>query len=1021
MKTKLILKLLLGLVLAGLPGVAGAISVGASGSGTNSFNTLPPVTDWSTYSYPGGANATRTDAEWISFVNSNSAANITTVLDTKAASGSGGNAYWRSDIPNNRIVTQPTGNAGTLLMATLINGSGFTVNALDVTYEMSDTVTGLNDVHKGHRLFYSTTGLTNGWTFFGSVTNSESNTKNISLTLPSLGWVTNSPLYLIWADENGVSPDGDWSIDNISFTPVGIGPLTITSQPQSITNTPGTAASFTVGVSGLSPYYFTWYFGANPIGGANSATYTIPSVGVGNAGQYHVVVSNSITSVTSSNAFLTVTNYPVVITNQPQGNTIMAGNPVSFTVGVSGTPPFFYQWFRGASSIANATNQSYTVINAQVSDTGNYSVQVSNLNNSVTSSNASLVVIPVPSAPWAYSNVWKYNQSNVNLGTAWKEIAYDDSGWSSGQGILAVENCGCLPDTIRTPLLLTFPGNASPTPTYYFRTQVVLTSSPSLMSYAVTNVIDDGAVFYVNGVEVYRFGMPAGPITHTTLAAQTLGDAVAVGTTFPSAPWIQGTNILAVEVHQSAPASSDITFGMKIMVTELIPASLSITSQPVNLTVGEAMPATFQVGVSGTAPSYRWFKDGTPIVGATSATYTIPVTTTAHSGTYFVLVSNEVNSVFSSNAVLIVTGDTNRPTLVKADVSAGPSNVLVSFSELVSVETANDVNNYSLQSTTGVEVPIYSATLQNGTNVLLNTGARAAGVSYILTVNNVRDLALDPNIILPDSVVALQLIQTITFGALGNKIFGDAPFPVSATSSSGLAVSFNIVSGPATLSGSTITLTGAGTVTVRASQAGDATYSAAPTVDQSFTVGGTTVVAWGRNDYGQTTVPAGLSGVTAIAAGYSHTVALKIDGTVVAWGSQTTVPAGLSGVTAIAAGAGHTVALKNDGTVVAWGNNGNGQTNDPFGLSGVTAIAAGGYHTVALIDVVVPDTQPRLQVTHSAGGALTLNWTGTGYTLQQSAELLGTNTPWADVPGPVTTSPYTTNNPAGSRFFRLRP
>ena len=51
-----------------------------------------------------------------------------------------------------------------------------------------------------------------------------------------------------------LSQDGDWSIDNISFTPVGIGPLTITSQPQSITNTPGTAASFTVGVSGLSPY-----------------------------------------------------------------------------------------------------------------------------------------------------------------------------------------------------------------------------------------------------------------------------------------------------------------------------------------------------------------------------------------------------------------------------------------------------------------------------------------------------------------------------------------------------------------------------------------------------------------------------------------------------------------------------------------------------------------------------------------------------------------------------------------------
>ena len=75
-------------------------------------------------------------------------------------------------------------------------------------------------------------------------------------------------------------------------------------------------------------------------------------------------------------------------------------------------------------------------------------------------------------------------------------------------------------------------------------------------------------------------------------------------------------------------------------------------------------------------------------------------------------------------------------------------------------------------------------------------------------------------------------------------------------------------------------------------------------------------------------------------------------GTVVAWGfnsdGQTTVPAGLSGVVAIAAGAWHTVALKQDGTVVAWGENDNGQTRVPAGLSGVVAIAAGGAHTVAL-------------------------------------------------------------------------
>ncbi len=113
-----------------------------------------------------------------------------------------------------------------------------------------------------------------------------------------------------------------------------------------------------------------------------------------------------------------------------------------------------------------------------------------------------------------------------------------------------------------------------------------------------------------------------------------------------------------------------------------------------------------------------------------------------------------------------------------------------------------------------------------------------------------------------------------------------------------------------------------------------------------------TVVAWGTGT-AVTGMPAGLSRVTAIAAGYNHSLALKSDGTVVAWGdstfSKTTVPTGLSGVTAIAAGYSHSLALKSDGTVIGWGSNTPyGQTTIPTGLSGVTAIASGYYHALAL-------------------------------------------------------------------------
>ena len=111
------------------------------------------------------------------------------------------------------------------------------------------------------------------------------------------------------------------------------------------------------------------------------------------------------------------------------------------------------------------------------------------------------------------------------------------------------------------------------------------------------------------------------------------------------------------------------------------------------------------------------------------------------------------------------------------------------------------------------------------------------------------------------------------------------------------------------------------------------------------------VVAWGENNFGQCTVPEGLSNVVQVAAGEAHTVALKADGTVVAWGwngyGQCTVPEGLSNVVQVAAGAGHTLALKADGTVVAWGGDGD-HYKVPAGLSNVVQVAAGLYHGVAL-------------------------------------------------------------------------
>ena len=156
---------------------------------------------------------------------------------------------------------------------------------------------------------------------------------------------------------------------------------------------------------------------------------------------------------------------------------------------------------------------------------------------------------------------------------------------------------------------------------------------------------------------------------------------------------------------------------------------------------------------------------------------------------------------------------------------------------------------------------------------------------------------------------------------------------------------------------------------------------------------GNYVVAWGDNTDGETNVPPGLTNVLAIAAGDEHSLALRADGTVIAWGKIAASPtnivvAGLSNVVAIAAGGTQNLALKNDGTIAiwyfsnpptnavpgstnfvalacgndhnlalkadgtiyAWGKNYSGQTNVPVDLSNVVAIAAGNSSSFAIRD-----------------------------------------------------------------------
>jgi hypothetical protein len=118
----------------------------------------------------------------------------------------------------------------------------------------------------------------------------------------------------------------------------------ITSQPANRTVAAGQTATFTVAVSGTAPLSYQWRKNGTNIGGATASSYTTPPVSnTDNGAQFSVVVSNSVGSVTSSAATLTVNN-PPTITTQPTGRSVLVGQTTSFSVTATGTGPLSYQW-----------------------------------------------------------------------------------------------------------------------------------------------------------------------------------------------------------------------------------------------------------------------------------------------------------------------------------------------------------------------------------------------------------------------------------------------------------------------------------------------------------------------------------------------------------------------------------------------------------------------------------------------------------------------------------------------------
>lgn len=210
-----------------------------------------------------------------------------------------------------------------------------------------------------------------------------------SLTLSSVK-LTDAGAYSVLVS-NGIG-SATSNAAQLSVTATVTAPVIVTA-PVSRTVPPGTTATFTVVATGGSLTY-QWKKNGTVISGVTGATLTLPATTTADAGSYTVTVTNSVSSVTSTAATLTVDSGTVapVITTQPVAQTGSIGGSVTFTVAATGSGTLSYQWKKDGVAIAGATSATLTLTNIQGSDSGVYSVTVTGTAGTVTSNAVTLAV-----------------------------------------------------------------------------------------------------------------------------------------------------------------------------------------------------------------------------------------------------------------------------------------------------------------------------------------------------------------------------------------------------------------------------------------------------------------------------------------------------------------------------------------------------------------------------------------------------------------------------------------------------
>lgn len=456
---------------------------------------------------------------------------------------------------------------------------------------------------------------------------------------------------------SGTSSDVAFGLELLAQTVL---PVTITSQPQDQSVDVGARPTFTVGATGTSLTY-QWFSNDVRIAGATAASYQTPATTLAMSGIiYHVVVSNVLGQVQSADARLTVTqdrSGPILLTAEQDGsfsNRLILqfdenlANPDANHTSITNVNNFTVTILETGEQL-EVTNVNFAVsrlrlwLDGTIDRATNYIVCAYNMEDTrsnVTASSCIGLSFLISTNLFGFGEAWRFNDKQWLVGNTeptnasptvnWKHVNYPDA---PGGGLWLEEQAPLREDIDFTGTLCETHSGSSlgrTATTSYMRKRFVVNDDFSQARINIRHQIDDGAVFYLNGTEIYRINMPAGTPSYGTFASSAVeGGCTTVTVSGRGTNFVQGTNVLAVELHQFNEITTpqhdtffDVELGVSYPKFPIIPM-LTIAR------TGTVANPVVNVRWATNTPGWR-LEHATTITGAWS---TVTTTTTNYNAT----------------------------------------------------------------------------------------------------------------------------------------------------------------------------------------------------------------------------------------------------------------------------------------------------------------------------------------------------------------------------------------------------